>query len=185
MHGLERRRRWTRADGSTATRAYRYYACPSRSGRPSGSVGGSTAGERAAAGEEDEAHPGWRAAALERAVLEAIRAEPAETLRESFRPPIDDLPGDDLRAAEGNFLEAVRNVASGRGNLVGLATPLDELRRTRAMSRPDGAAFSFEDALRSLGAAEPNELHAAIASLVDRVIVRPDRVEPVFRIAPD
>jgi hypothetical protein len=56
------------------------------------------------------------------------------------------------------------------------------------MYAPDGvggvsassAAFTFEDVLASIETAEPAGLHAAIASLVDRVIVHGDRVEPVF-----
>lgn len=169
MHGQERRRSWTRADGSTATRAYRYYACPSRSA--------GIADEGTGEGE----HPVWRAADLDRAAVEAIRSEPVERLRASFRPPEDDSPGDDRRAAEQRFLEAVREVASGRGGVADLATPLDELRATRAMSRPAGAAFTFDAAFRSLQTAHEIELHIAIASLVDRVIVHTDRVEPVFR----
>ncbi len=176
MHGIERNRRWTRADGSIATRAYRYYTCPSRS---SGVVDED-------AGEEDQ-HPGWRESDLDRATLDALRAERADTLRAAFSPPEDDPSNDELRTTEQQFLDSVRVVASGRGGVADLMIPLDELRATRAMSASVGSGarsgFTFDDAFGSLETAEPTELHAAIASFVDRVIVHADRVEPVFRTA--
>lgn len=170
MRGQERRRRWNRADGSSITRAYRYYACPSRS------VG-------VAAGEDREAgaHPGWRAAELDRATLEAVRSEPVENLRASFRAVSDGAEGDDIRSVEDRFLEAVREVASGRGRVSDLAAPLGALRTAQDMLRTGSGAFTFDDAVRSLETAELSELHIGIASLVDRIIVYEDRVEPVFR----
>jgi len=174
MHGLERNRRWTRVDGSTATRSYRYYACPSRS-----------AGVVEEEPGEEESHPGWREADLDRATLDALRAEPVESLRASFSPATSDTGNDDLRAAEHQFMESVRAVASGRGSVSDLATPLDELKTTRNMSESDradeGGDLTFEDAIGAFDTAGPAELHAAIASFVDRVIVHADRVEPVYR----
>mgnify|MGYP001157857979 FL=1 len=177
MHGLERNRRWTRVDGSTATRSYRYYACPSRS-----------AGVVEAEAGEEEPHPSWRAADLDRATLEVLRIEPIEILRASFSRAPSDTGNDYLRAAEQQFMESVRAVASGRGSVSDLATPLDELQTTRNMTESgranEGGNFTFEDALGAFDTAEPGELHAAIASFVDRVIVHADRVEPVFRTGP-
>jgi hypothetical protein len=174
MHGTERSRKWTRADGSTASRAYRYYACPSRS---AGVVS-----------EDEEAHPGWREPDLDRATLDVLRAESVDRLRASFNPPEDDSEGEELRAVEAQFLESVRLVATGRGGVGDLVSPLEELQTIRGMYAPEGvggvsgshAAFTFEDAMASIETAEPAGLHAAIASLVDRVIVHGDRVEPVF-----
>ncbi|MCH7642787.1 MAG: recombinase family protein [Chloroflexi bacterium] len=179
LHGLERKRSWKRGDGSTAEQVYRYYTCPSRAAGLSGNAGGET--------EEEEAHPGWRAAELDRAVVEAIRSEPAERLRASFRPPGDRPLDNDQRTARQRFLEAVREVASGRGGVADLEIPLEDLRATQSMSPPGGGAFTFEDALRaldSLDTGESTDVHIAIASLVDRVIVHADRVEPVFRTVP-
>jgi len=177
MHGLERNRRWTRVDGSTATRSYRYYACPSRS---AGVVEEETG--------EEEPHPGWREADLDRATLDALRAEPIENLRTSFSPVVSDSGNDDLKAAEQQFLESVRAVASGRGGVPDLATSLDELQNTRDMTESDRAGqagdLTFEDAFGAFDTAEPAELHASIASFVDRVIVHADRVEPVYRTGP-
>jgi site-specific DNA recombinase len=177
MHGLERNRRWTRVDGSKATRSYRYYACPSRS-----------AGVVEDEAGEEQPHPGWREADLDRATLDALRAEPIESLRASFSPSSSDTRNDDLRTAEQRFMESVRAVASGRGGVPDLATALSELQTTRNMTeadRADGSGdFSFEDALGAFDTAEPDELHAAIASFVDRVIVHADRVEPVLRTGP-
>jgi len=174
MHGFERNRRWSRVDGSTATRAYRYYACPSRS---TGVVDGE-------AGEKEE-HPGWRESDLDQAILDALRAASAEMLRDCFNPPKDTTLDDELRAVEGQFLESVRLVASGRGGVADLLTPLDDLRTARAVSASDtsgdGAVFTFENALGSLETAEPRALRIAITSLVERVIVHAGRIEPVFR----
>jgi hypothetical protein len=82
-------------------------------------------------------------------------------------------------------MESVRAVASGRGSVSDLATPLDELKTTRNMSESDradeGGDLTFEDAIGAFDTAGPAELHAAIASFVDRVIVHADRVEPVYR----
>jgi len=174
MHGIERSRKWTRVDGSKASRAYRYYACSSRS-----------AGME---NEKEEAHPGWRESDLDRATLDVLRAESADRLKACFNPPKDDSQGEELRVVEAQFLESVRVVASGRGGVSDLVSPLEDLRTVRAMYAPDGvggvsassAAFTFEDVLASIETAEPAGLHAAIASLVDRVIVHGDRVEPVF-----
>ncbi len=177
MHGLERNRRWTRVDGTTASRSYRYYTCPSRS-----------AGVVEEEAGEEQPHPGWREADLDRAALEALRAEPIENLRASFSPAANDTRNDDLRMAEQRFMESVRAVASGRGSVPDLAIPLDELQTKRNMTEVDrsdeGGDFTFEDALGAFDTAEPGELHAAIASFVDRVIVHADQVEPVFRTGP-
>jgi len=177
MHGLERNRRWTRGDGSTATRSYRYYVCPSRS-----------AGVVEEEPGEEQPHPGWREADLDRATLDALRAEPVESLRASFSPAGSDAGDDGLRVAEQQFMESVRVVASGRGGVTDLAAPLEELRTMRNLSESDradkGADFTFEDALGAFDTAGPGELHAAIASFVDRVIVHADRVEPVYRTGP-
>jgi hypothetical protein len=137
---------------------------------------------------EEQPHPGWREADLDRAALEALRAEPIENLRASFSPAANDTRNDDLRTAEQRFMESVRAVASGRGSVPDLAIPLDELQTIRNMTEVDrsdeGGDFTFEDALGAFDTAEPGELHAAIASFVDRVIVHADRVEPVFRTGP-
>jgi len=174
MHGLERNRRWTRVDGSTAMRSYRYYACPSRS-----------AGVVEEEGGEEKPHPGWREADLDRATLDALRAEPIKSLRASFSPILSDTSNDNLRAAEHQFMESVRAVASGRGSVSDLATPLGDLQTTRNTAESNhtdrGGDITFEDALGAFDTADPGELHATIASFVDRVIVHADWVEPVYR----
>jgi len=155
-------------------RSYRYYACPSRSaGVVEEGVG------------EEKPHPGWREADLDQATLDALRAEPIESLRASFSPTLSDTSNDDLRAAEHQFMESVRAVASGRGSVSDLATPLDQLQTTRNNTESNladqGGDLTFEDALGAFDTADPGELHSAIASFVDRVIVHADRVEPVYR----
>lgn len=174
MHGVERQRRWTRADGSTAARSYRYYVCPSRS---SGVVDaeGDVEGE--------QLHPSWRELDLDRATLESLRSESADVLRSSFSPVEDEEVDDEIQAVEQQFLESVRVVASGRGGVSDLVTPLEELRVTRSLSRPASNGITFQDAMDSLETAEPGGLHAAVASFVERVVVHGDHVEPVYRSA--
>ena len=174
MHGLERKSRWTRLNGSTTTRSYRYYACPSRS---------TVVMEDEVV--EENPHPVWRELDLDRATLDALRAEPIESLRASFSPILSDTSNDNLRAAEHQFMESVRAVASGRGNVSDLSTPLGELKTTRNMTESNLADqdgdITFEKALDAFDTADPGELHVTIASFVDRVIVHADRVEPVYR----
>jgi DNA invertase Pin-like site-specific DNA recombinase len=172
MHGIERQRQWSRADGSGASRSYRYYVCPSRSA-------GVTEADVDADGEV--LHPSWREAELDRAALGALRDESAEVLRSSFVPVADDEANNEIQAAEQQFLESVRSVASGRGGVSDLITPLEELRTTRSMSQASSTGFTFEDAMDSIQTAEPNGLHAAVASLVERIVVHDGRVEPVYR----
>jgi hypothetical protein len=134
---------------------------------------------------EEKPHPAWRESDLDRATLDVLRAEPIESLRASFSPILSDTTNDNLRAAEHQFMESVRAVASGRGNVSDLATPLDELQTTRNMTESNladqGGDITFEDALDAFDTADPGELHTMIASFVDRVIVHADRVEPVYR----
>ena len=174
MHGLERKSRWTRVDGSTEIRSYRYYACPSRSTGVIEEEGG-----------EGKPHPVWRESDLDRATLDALRAEPIESLRASYSPIRSDTTNDHLRAAEHQFMESVRAVASGRGNVSDLATPLDELQTTRNMTESNladqGGDITFEGALGAFDKTDTEELHGMIASFVDRVIVHVDRIEPVYR----
>jgi hypothetical protein len=138
-------------------------------------------------GGEEKPHPGWREADLDRATLDALRAEPIKSLRASFSPILSDTSNDNLRAAEHQFMESVRAVASGRGSVSDLATPLDQLQTTRNNTESNladqGGDLTFEDALGAFDTADPGELHAAIASFVDRVIVHADWVEPVYRVA--
>jgi hypothetical protein len=134
---------------------------------------------------EEKPHPAWRESDLDRATLDALRAEPIESLRASFSPIWSDTTNDHLRAAEHQFMESVRAVASGRGNVSDLATPLDELQTTRNMTESNladqGGGMTFESALGAFDKADPEELHGMIASFVDRVIVHVDRIEPVYR----
>ncbi|MEE8363233.1 MAG: recombinase family protein [Dehalococcoidia bacterium] len=170
VHGVTRNRRWQRADGSSAERSYRYYECPSRSGRR-------------AAGEGAD-HPGWRAERLEAAVREALDRTSDNLLSASFRAPPRDSQQDAVRRAERAFLDAVRDAARGRRGLTGLVEPLAELQETRDAGAPEPARYGLDAALAGLHSEDPPTARRAFAALLDRVMVYGDRVELVLRPAP-
>ncbi len=168
LSGLTRRREWRRVDGTSASRSYRYYECPSRDARR----------ERT---ENVARHSSWRAEDLEKIVLREIQDWGVRT-KNKLRPVIGDSIADEIAEAERDFNRAVRSVASAYGTLRDLAAPLKRLENARAgessenVDQPDVAQI-----LQNVYSEDVTLAKSAVLAIVERVIVADDQVEVIPR----
>jgi hypothetical protein len=169
VFGMTRRRSWKRRDGTLQDAAYRYYECRARPLR--GTV-------------EAKQHASWRAERLEEAVASALGGTGPAPLRDLTAVHSEGRGHAKLlQAAEREFMQAIRAVASGRARTESLHSALAALREARKNS---GAGEDAPQGADAATAGRPQPPHAgaardAIAHAVERVIVHPGRVELVTR----
>lgn len=168
LFGLTRRRSWKRSDGTSKTRSYRYYECPSRDARR----------ER---NEDVARHSSWHADVLEQAVLQDMQRW-GERVKKKLRPVLGDSVAEETADAEREFNRAVRLVASAYGTLQDLAAPLKRLEAARAGSGTENIEQRDIDQLLldTLGE-DVAVAKTAISALVGRVIAGDDLVEVIPR----
>ena len=170
LFGLTRRRSWKRSDGTTNSRSYRYYECPSRDARR----------ER---NEDVARHSSWHADVLEDAVLRDMQRW-GERVKKKLRPVLGDSVADEIADAERDFNRAVRMVASAYGTLQDLAAPLKRLEGARAGSGRDDVERPDPDVDQLLTETRGEDVavaKTAVSALVERVVVGEERVEVIPR----
>ncbi|NQW21081.1 MAG: recombinase family protein [Chloroflexi bacterium] len=169
LSGLTRRKSWKRIDGTSTSKSYRYYECPSRDARR----------ER----REDVArHSSWHAEELDDVVRRDIQ-EWGLRVRKKLRPVVGDTTAEEIAEAERDFNRAVRSVASAYGTLNDLAAPLKRLEQAR--SGDNAEDVELDDAERLLSDVQSDDVNVAkiaAAALIERVIVGEDRVEVIPRL---
>ncbi|MCZ6538403.1 MAG: recombinase family protein, partial [Chloroflexi bacterium] len=170
LFGLTRHRSWKRSDGTSNSRSYRYYECPSRDARRERNEGVAR-------------HSSWHADALEQAVLRDVQ-QWGERVKKKLRPVLGDSGADALAEAERDFNRAVRAVASGYGTLQDLAAPLQKLEGARAGRSRDNAETREPDIDKLLMEAHDEDVAVAkmaVSALVERIVVGEERVEVIPR----
>lgn len=168
LSGLTRRRTWERTDGTSTSKSYRYYECPSRDARS----------ER---GEDVSRHSSWHAEELEKIVLKDIQGWGLR-IKKKLRPVVGDTVAEEIAEAEREFNRAVRAVASAYGTLNDLATPLERLEQARAGAGGDTAEQAdVEKLLAEVVDDDVSVAKAAATALIERVIAGEDRVEVLPR----
>lgn len=168
LFGLTRRRSWKRVDGTSTTRSYRYYECPSRDARQ----------ER---NEEVPRHSSWHAEDLELAVLQDLQRW-GERVKKKLRPVLGDGVAEEISEAERDFNRAVRTVASAYGTLRDLAAPLKKLEEARAGRGAENTeSTDVEQLLLQAQGDDVSAAKTAISAMVERVIVGEDVVEVIPR----
>jgi hypothetical protein len=169
LSGLTRRRAWKRVDGTSASKSYRYYECPSRDARSERAVGVSR-------------HSSWHADELEKAVLDQIRQWGVRT-KKKLRPVVGDTQAEEISEAEREFTRAVRAVASAYGTLNDLAAPLQRLEKARAADgSEDVAQIDVEKLLTEVQGDDIAMAKAAATALLERVITSEESVELIPRV---
>lgn len=168
VHGLTRSRTWRRRDGTSVSRTYRYYECPSRA--------------RSRGRADVPQHPSWRADRLEAAALERIGRDAGER-REA---PLTAGPGRgrsaEIARAEREFMRALRKTTSGGGRISSLAGPLETLRSVRDSPPSEaGRQQKVGDWLSDLRCGEQRRASRALRALVERIVVTERDVEVAFR----
>lgn len=168
LFGLTRRRTWKRADGTSKSRSYRYYECPSRDARKERTEGGPR-------------HSSWHADQLEAAVRDNILGW-GERVKKKLRPVPGDSVADEIADAERDFNRAVRMVASAYGTMQDLAAPLKRLEDARAGSGADNIeTVDIDNLLADTQGDDVVVAKAAVLALVERVVVGEDDVEVIPR----
>ena len=168
LSGLTRRREWTRVDGSSTSRSYRYYECPSRNARR----------ERT---EDVARHSSWHADELENLVLQDIQNWGVR-VKKKLRPFVGDSATEEIAEAERDFTRAVRSVASAYGTLNDLAAPLQRLEVARSGARDENIEQADVD--RLLSEVHENEVtiaKAAVSALIERIVAGEEQVEVIPR----
>lgn len=168
LSGLTRRRAWKRADGTSTSKSYRYYECPSRDARR----------ERT---EDVARHSSRHAEELEEAVLRTV-AGWGVRIKKKLRPIVGDSVAEEIAEAEREFNRAVRSVASAYGTLNDLAAPLRRLEQARAGKSEGGdTQIDIEALLGDLHGKSVAAAKSAASALIERVIVGEDQVEVIPR----
>ncbi len=168
LFGLTRRRSWTRSDGTSRSRSYRYYECPSRDARRERNEGAPR-------------HSSWHADALEQVVLGDMQ-QWGERVKKNLRPARGDSMADEIADAERDFNRAVRMVASAYGTLQDLAAPLKRLEDARAGSVPDSPEKADVDQLLAdTQHSDVSLAKSAVLALVERIVVGAENVEVIPR----
>ena len=169
LSGLTRRRSWKRTDGTSTSKSYRYYECPSRDARR----------ERT---EDVARHATWHADELEASVLANIGGW-GRRIQNKLKPMIVDSVAEEIADAEREFTRAVRAVASAYGTLKDLAAPLERLEQSRSSSGAESAEkIDVDQLLADIQSDEIGTAKTAVAAVVERVIVGEDQVEVLPRI---
>ena len=168
LSGLTRRRAWKRVDGTSASKSYRYYECPSRDARNEREVGVSR-------------HSSWHADELEKAVIEQVQRWGLR-IKKKLRPVVGDTLAEEISEAEREFSRAVRSVASAYGTLNDLAAPLERLEQARASIGSENVEpVDVEKLLTEIQGTDVALAKAAASSLLERVITGEDSVEVIPR----
>ena len=168
LSGLTRRRAWKRVDGTSTSKSYRYYECPSRDARNEREVGVSR-------------HSSWHADELENAVVLEIQKWGVR-VKKKLRPVIGDTQAEEIAEAEREFTRAVRSVASAYGTLNDLKAPLHRLERARTGDEAETVEQAdVEQLITDVQSSDVAVAKAAATSLIERVIVSEDSVEVIPR----
>jgi DNA invertase Pin-like site-specific DNA recombinase len=168
LFGLTRRRSWKRVDGTTTSKSYRYYECPSRDARK----------ERT---EDVSRHSFWHAEELEQIVLSDLRGWGVRT-KKKLKPAVGDSIAEEIGDAEREFNRAVRAVASAYGTLNDLAAPLKRLEDARAGISSDPAdPPDIEQLLAQAVGDDIIVAKVAISAVIERVIAAENQVEVIPR----
>jgi hypothetical protein len=168
LFGLTRRRSWKRVDGTTTSKSYRYYECPSRNARR----------ERT---EDVARHSSWHAEELEKVVLQEVQ-QWGERIKKKLRPVVGDSAAEAIGEAERDFNRAVRQVASAYGTLNDLVAPLERLENARAgVTADDAPQADVGQLLTDLQGNEVVVAKVAVSALIERVIAGEDEVEVIPR----
>lgn len=168
LFGLTRRRSWKRVDGTTTSKSYRYYECPSRDARK----------ERT---EEVSRHSFWHAEELEQIVLNDLQGWGVR-IKNKLRPVVGDSIAEEISDAEREFSRAVRTVASAYGTLHDLAAPLKRLEDARAGVSSEPTEKTDVDQLLAQTSCDDIALaKTAISAVIERVIAAEDQVEVIPR----
>jgi DNA invertase Pin-like site-specific DNA recombinase len=168
LSGLTRRRKWKRTDGTSISKSYRYYECPSRDAR----------NERSG---EVSRHSSWHADELEQAVLRDVQGWGLR-IKKKLRPVVGDSVAEEIAEAEREFNRAVRAVASAYGTLNDLAAPLRRLEQARTgVGGDDTEQADVEKLLTEVAGNNVTVAKAAAMALIERVIAGEDKVEVLPR----
>ena len=168
LFGLTRRRSWKRVDGTTTSKSYRYYECPSRNARR----------ERT---EDVARHSSWHAEELEKVVLQEVQRW-GERIKKKLRPVVGDSAAEAIGEAERDFNRAVRQVASAYGTLNDLVAPLERLENARAgVTADDAPQADVGQLLTDLQGNEVVVAKVAVSALIERVIAGEEEVEVIPR----
>ena len=168
LSGLTRRRNWKRTDGTSISKSYRYYECPSRNARQ----------ERT---KDVARHASWHADELETVVLADIGSW-GRRVQKRLKPIIGHSGAEEIVAAEREFTRAVRAVASAYGTLNDLAAPLERLVRSRAGSEAEvSEKIDIEQLLADVQSDDIGTAKVAVLAVVERVIVGEDQIEVLPR----
>ncbi len=175
LAGLTRRREWKRTNGTSTSKSYRYYECPSRDAlRERGDDG-------------TPRHSAWHAGELDEAVREQVRRWGVR-VKKKLRPITGDSLADVVAEAERQFNRALRMVASAYGTLGDLEKPLQELNRAR-----ESVAQAGDSSVRKVDITELDRLIAdllgeqveparrAANALIERVVADEDNFEVIPR----
>ncbi len=169
LFGLTRRRSWNRVDGTSTSKSYRYYECPSRNARQ----------ERVS--EDSARHSSWHADELEQVVLKNIQGW-GERIKKKLRPVLGETVADEIAEAERNFNRAVRSVASAYGTLYDLESPLKRLEEARTSAgSSDAEPVGVAKLLAEVQGDDIVVAKAAVAAVVERVIAGEELVEVLPR----
>ena len=168
LFGLTRRRSWKRVDGSSTSKSYRYYECPSRNATR----------ERT---EDVARHSSWHAEELEQLVLKDVQGWGKRTTNK-LRPMVGDSIAEEIAEAEREFNRSVRMVASAYGTLNDLAAPLKRLEDARAgVGAEPAAEADIAQLLLDVQGADNVAAKYAVSAIVERVIAGEDQVEVLPR----
>jgi hypothetical protein len=167
LFGLTRRRAWKRADGTSTSKSYRYYECPSRNARE----------ERTS--EDASRHSSWHAEELEKLVLENVQGW-GERIKKKLRPVVGDTAAEEIAEAEREFNRAVRAVASAYGTLNDLVAPLKRLEDARAgVGSENATPVDVAQILSDVNSEDIEIAKAAVAAVIERVIAGEDQIEVI------
>lgn len=174
LNGLTRRRVWKRSDGSSISKSYRYYECPSRDANRERMYGSFR-------------HSTWRENDLEDAVREKV-ARWGIRIKKKLRPFTKDKAAHELSEAERYFKRSVRLVASAYGTLGDLESPLDQLSKARkavnlAKEASSGAGdiLEIDRLVNDLLSSEIDPARLAARALIERVIASEEQFEVIPR----
>jgi hypothetical protein len=167
LFGLTRRRTWKRVDGTSTSKSYRYYECPSRNARR----------ERS---EDVARHSSWHAEELERIVLRDVQRW-GERIKKRLRPVVGDTAAEEVGEAERDFNRAVRSVASAYGTLKDLAAPLKRLEHARrvdaGLKSENTGKTDLDKLLQEVQSENVSTAKTAVSAVVERVIAGEQLVE--------
>ena len=167
LFGLTRRRTWKRVDGTSASKSYRYYECPSRNARR----------ERS---EDVARHSSWHAEELERIVLQDVQRW-GKRIKKRLRPVVGDTAAEEVGEAERDFNRAVRSVASAYGTLKDLAAPLQRLEHARrvdaGLKSENTGKTDLDKLLQEVQSENVSTAKTAVSAVVERVIAGEQLVE--------